>query len=536
MRKITKFLMAGLMLLTCAVGLSNTRGEVKEAEAAATKRVYFDGNDSGCSCVMGSGAIFKCHYWGGSSSSSWPGEAFTSNYITKWSRKIYYIDVPSDTTGIIFNRCDSSGNNIWNRWNVGPDSTYCITKGYNFYQPKSDGSAKSEYKYGTDTNGAGYNAVSLYVVTINKNNGEDVETVYNIPAWESGGYVAPSMENTATHTFDGWYTDSAFTNKYTTKTLTSDISLYAKWTKIETYESVKYFHGEKELKSLDIATNTTYNAEFIEEDGYKLEGWYTDEEFTTEYVNGTPLTSDLVLYGKFVEQKDFNIYLDASLYGKDKPMYAYMWRDDTSSIRYSNNASWPGEKIDETNNGIITIPIDASKAFQHIIFNDGSGQTSTLELVYEEGTLYTILKDTDSETKNLASITSTNFIVGQIDVEDETLGTAYKFFSALPVEAKKNDKEEYNVGLKFEFIKPGAEEVSATGYYTCSNLETLTYDADEDEVAEEHTATADGYKTYFAVTVYEIPEDYVGGKVIVTPAYQNTNGHTVMCISKTFTI
>ena len=60
------------------------------AFAADTTTVYCDAPDSWTACYV--------HYWGGSSSTTWPGEAMTLGEDGIWSA-----NVPSDSTGIIFN-------------------------------------------------------------------------------------------------------------------------------------------------------------------------------------------------------------------------------------------------------------------------------------------------------------------------------------------------------------------------------------------------------------------------------------------------
>ena len=238
MRKITKFLMAGVLLLTGFLGITNTRNEVKEVEAATTRRVYFDANESGREWMFKDGSnSFNIYYYSwkegtSSNNAGWPGVKLdTSNYIEKWGRQIYYVDVDASFDGLIFTRSLSTNkNDVWQRWNIGPNSTYCLSKGYNFYQPNSTKNEWSgNYQYGTTDNGAGYAAQKLYVATLH--NGGSTSNEYYITNWEKT-YAPADLKDTATHTFEGWYTDANFTTKYTAKALTSDINLYAKWAEI----------------------------------------------------------------------------------------------------------------------------------------------------------------------------------------------------------------------------------------------------------------------------------------------------------------
>lgn len=286
---------------------------------------------------------------------------------------------------------------------------------------------------------------------------------------------------------------------------------------------VSYYNGTTLIATESITEGATLTPTAYDVEGYRLEGWYTDPEFTTKFVNDSKITGKTELYGNYVEAKDYKVYLEAS--GLTTTPYVYMYHTHTGK----ENVSWPGVALTQNSDGLYVVEISASVDFNKIIFNGGNGakQTGNLELSIENGTLYTLI---ESGSGYDCEITSTNFMVGKTEIEDANLGNAAKFFSALPVEAKTNSNEQYNVGFKFAFIKAGEEEVSTTGYFTCDNLESITYDE------KEHVATEDGYLTYFAVIVYNIPDEYVGGTVIVTPAYQNTYGHTVMCVAKSFTL
>lgn len=78
-----------------AVALNDSNKiEVTEA-AGTTTTVYLD--LGGSSKFKQSGTI-NCHYWGGSSNSSWPGTACTKN-----SNNVYEASIPSNSTHVIFN-------------------------------------------------------------------------------------------------------------------------------------------------------------------------------------------------------------------------------------------------------------------------------------------------------------------------------------------------------------------------------------------------------------------------------------------------
>ena len=48
-------------------------------------------------------AAVKCHYFGGTTASTWPGDAMTKVGTNEFSQDIYMIDLPAGTTGVVFN-------------------------------------------------------------------------------------------------------------------------------------------------------------------------------------------------------------------------------------------------------------------------------------------------------------------------------------------------------------------------------------------------------------------------------------------------
>lgn len=90
--------------------------------------IYFTNNYSW------SGTIY-CHYWGGSSESTWPGVAMTSVGTNGYGQAQYKVTIPADTTGIIFD--NGSGNDKVQTVNITTD----IANGKGFYI--SGGSGKN---------------------------------------------------------------------------------------------------------------------------------------------------------------------------------------------------------------------------------------------------------------------------------------------------------------------------------------------------------------------------------------------------------
>lgn len=97
-KSVISIVLSLLMVISMVtVGIvSATSAQVDVAESAAsTMEVYFT-KPSNWSAV-------KLHYWGGASSTNWPGADMTKKYTNDMNEDVYYLTIPGDTTGIIFN-------------------------------------------------------------------------------------------------------------------------------------------------------------------------------------------------------------------------------------------------------------------------------------------------------------------------------------------------------------------------------------------------------------------------------------------------
>ncbi len=118
-------------------------------------------------------------------------------------------------------------------------------------------------------------------------------------------YTAETVDTVTGYTFDGWYTDEALSESFADNTvITEDTILYGKWT-VKKYD-VTYAWGEVKpsaavLPEKDtVPYGTAYNAKTpAAVTGYIFDGWYTDEACTTAYTDGTAVTDDVTIYGKW---------------------------------------------------------------------------------------------------------------------------------------------------------------------------------------------------------------------------------------------
>lgn len=109
------------------------------------------------------------------------------------------------------------------------------------------------------------------------------------------------------YTFAGWYTNETkdVMFNFETTTITSETSIYAKWT-IKTYE-VRFMVDNGELTEEDKVQNVEHNQKAMEKtptkEGYDFGGWYTEEDLTNKFDFETLITEAKTLYPKWTVKK-----------------------------------------------------------------------------------------------------------------------------------------------------------------------------------------------------------------------------------------
>ena len=113
--------------------ISGNKTYYAKFEKNTTITVYFTNN-------YGWSGTINCHYWGGSTSTNWPGVAMTYVKQNEYNQKVYKVTIPADSTGIIFNS-NGSPQTV--------DITTNIADGKGFYISGQDGSKYkvSSYDY-----------------------------------------------------------------------------------------------------------------------------------------------------------------------------------------------------------------------------------------------------------------------------------------------------------------------------------------------------------------------------------------------------
>ncbi|MBQ6797497.1 MAG: InlB B-repeat-containing protein [Clostridia bacterium] len=122
-------------------------------------------------------------------------------------------------------------------------------------------------------------------------------------------YTADAIANVIGYTFEGWFIDAALTEKFVDNTaVTEDTTLHGKWTVHEYTVSYSFVgeapDGAEAPEDDTVDHGTAYTAEnSADVEGYLFDGWYTDESCTSEFADGTAITADTDLYGKWIENR-----------------------------------------------------------------------------------------------------------------------------------------------------------------------------------------------------------------------------------------
>lgn len=114
---------------------------------------------------------------------------------------------------------------------------------------------------------------------------------------ETDKLTIPEVEG---YTFDGWYTDDNYSKKFDfTKPITSNTTVYAKWTAKDYEVSFVTEHGKAPTSQNVPYNETATDPGTLTAEGYTFIGWYADAAHTTEFKFSTPITGDTKVYAKW---------------------------------------------------------------------------------------------------------------------------------------------------------------------------------------------------------------------------------------------
>ena len=138
--------------------------------------------------------------------------------------------------------------------------------------------------------------VETYTVSFESNGGTAVDSQ---EITENGTVTKPEDPTREGYTFAGWYVDEALETPYDfSQAVTSNFTLYAKWTENITYYTVTFnSNGGSLVENQTVAADGTVSKPADPTNGdFDFDGWYTDAACTTPYDFTTPVTGNLELF------------------------------------------------------------------------------------------------------------------------------------------------------------------------------------------------------------------------------------------------
>ena len=114
---------------------------------------------------------------------------------------------------------------------------------------------------------------------------------------DTGKLIIPTVEG---FTFDGWYADEKHTIEFDfTKPITSNTTVYAKWTAKDYEVSFITEHGDAPASQNVKYNGTATDPGKLTAEGYTFIGWYADDAHTIEFDFSTHITHDTKVYAKW---------------------------------------------------------------------------------------------------------------------------------------------------------------------------------------------------------------------------------------------
>ena len=114
---------------------------------------------------------------------------------------------------------------------------------------------------------------------------------------ETDKLTIPEVEG---YTFDGWYADENRTIEFDfTKPITSNTTVYAKWTAKDYYVSFFTEHGDPPTSQNVKYNGTANDPGKLSAEGYTFDDWYTDATYTTKFDFTKPIKRNTTVYAKW---------------------------------------------------------------------------------------------------------------------------------------------------------------------------------------------------------------------------------------------
>ena len=229
---------------------------------------------------------------------------FTSDVVTantmlyaKWNINVYTVTFDSQGGSNIASVSATYSTTIAN-------PTFPTRTGYTFHGWYKEPSCINPWSFNTDLVKSDITlyalwAINFYTVTFNSQGGSSVDNV--ITSYNSI-ITTPSAPTRTGYTFNGWYKEAGCINPWTfaTDVVTSDITLYAKWT-FNTYTVIFNTQGGSSISNVTANYNSTITIPSAPtKTGYTFDGWYKEVGCINPWTFATDVvTSDITLYAKW---------------------------------------------------------------------------------------------------------------------------------------------------------------------------------------------------------------------------------------------
>ena len=145
-----------------------------------------------------------------------------------------------------------------------------------------------------------FTTTGSYTVTFNANGHGSAPSAQSLKYNDT--VTKPSDLTASGYTFGGWYTNASCTSAYNfSRKVTSDFTLYAKWTKNYTVTFNANGHGTAPSSQTVTAGSRASRPSNPTASGYTFGGWYTDSSCTNAFDFSTSINANVTLYAKWTK-------------------------------------------------------------------------------------------------------------------------------------------------------------------------------------------------------------------------------------------
>ncbi|MGD9886475.1 MAG: S8 family serine peptidase [Bacilli bacterium] len=114
--------------------------------------------------------------------------------------------------------------------------------------------------------------------------------------------------------FVGWFLDSQYLEPYVLGPVNSDLTLYAKFEKLDTYYNIIFVTSGSAISPIKLKEGESFIPPISYLEGHTFQGWFIDSNYTIKYQN-EPIMQSLTLYAYFtVNDYQITYWVDNILY------------------------------------------------------------------------------------------------------------------------------------------------------------------------------------------------------------------------------